>query len=215
MSTDEEKNTATSIFESRFMSIALMLCLLIMCSIFIVVINSIFDTTIALGVLMYIGIGVGGGVLFVIITLLIFASRKAGFGRNIILYSAALILILSLIISVILYFTITGEQGSWAFINSSSVGLGVTTGLALTYLTLAMFRSKLVFREETEEETDLDYMKIPSENIGQFMGLAESRFKPEWEDIRDKGDFSLIEIFAASIKEEAGKFNIKLIENYN
>ncbi len=156
MSADEEKSKATSIFESRFMSIALMLCLLIMCAIFIVVINSLYGTTIALGVLMYIGIGVGGGILFVIITLLIFASRKAGIGRNIILYSAALILILSLIISVILYFTIPGESGSWAFINSSSVGLGVTTGLALTYLILAMFRSKLVFRKEKEDETKTD-----------------------------------------------------------
>ncbi|MCK5184214.1 MAG: hypothetical protein KAQ95_07905, partial [Candidatus Heimdallarchaeota archaeon] len=102
------------------------------------------------------GIGVGGGVLFVIITLVIFSSRKAGFGRNIILYSAAIILFLSLIISVILYFTIPGDRGSWAFINSSSVGLGVTTGLALTYLILAMFRSKLVFREEKEEEAKTD-----------------------------------------------------------
>ncbi|MCK5158013.1 MAG: hypothetical protein KAR08_02565 [Candidatus Heimdallarchaeota archaeon] len=156
MSTDKEKSKATSIFESRFMSIALMLCLLIMCAIFIVVINSIYGTTIALDVLMYIGIGVGGGVLFVIITLVIFSSRKAGFGRNIILYSAAIILFLSLIISVILYFTIPGDRGSWAFINSSSVGLGVTTGLALTYLILAMFRSKLVFREEKEEEAKTD-----------------------------------------------------------
>lgn len=156
MSEEKEKSKATSIFESRFMSIALMLCLLIMCAIFIVVINSIYSTTIALGVLMYIGIGIGGGVLFVIITLLIFSSRKAGIGRNVILYSAAIILILSLIISVILYFTIPGDQGSWAFINSSSVGLGVTTGLALTYLILAMFRSKLVFKEEKEEETKTD-----------------------------------------------------------
>lgn len=156
MSEEKEKSKATSIFESRFMSIALMLCLLIMCAIFIVVINSIYGTAIALGVLMYIGIGVGGGVLFVIITLVIFSSRKAGIGRNVILYSAAIILILSLIISVILYFTIPGDQGSWAFINSSSVGLGVTTGLALTYLILAMFRSKLVFKEEKEEETKTD-----------------------------------------------------------
>ncbi len=66
MSSDEEKNKATSIFESRFMSIALMLCLLIMCAIFIVVINSLYGTIIALDVLMYIGIGVGGGILFVI-----------------------------------------------------------------------------------------------------------------------------------------------------
>jgi len=156
VSSDEENSKATSIFESRFMSIALMLCLLIMCAIFIVVINSLYGTTIALDVLMYIGIGVGGGILFVITTLLIFTRRKAEIGRNIILYSAALILILSLIISVILYFTIPGNQGSWAFINSSSVGLGVTTGLALTYLILAMFRSKLVFREDKEEETKTD-----------------------------------------------------------
>ncbi|MCE7743724.1 MAG: hypothetical protein GPJ52_01170 [Candidatus Heimdallarchaeota archaeon] len=156
MSANEEKSKATSIFESRFMSIALMLCLLIMCAIFIVVINSIFGITIALNVLMYIGIGVGGGILFVVIILLIFSNRKAGISRNIILYSAALILILSLIISLILNFAFSGEQGSWAFINTSSIGLGMTTGLALTYLMLAMFRSKLVFREEKEDETKTD-----------------------------------------------------------
>ena len=156
MSANEEKSKATSIFESRFMSIALMLCLLIMCAIFIVVINSIFGITIALNVLMYIGIGVGGGILFVVIILLIFSNRKGGISRNIILYSAALILILSLIISLILNFAFSGEQGSWAFINTSSIGLGMTTGLALTYLMLAMFRSKLVFREEKEDETKTD-----------------------------------------------------------
>lgn len=127
-----------------------------MCAIFIVVINSIFGITIALNVLMYIGIGVGGGILFVVIILLIFSNRKAGISRNIILYSAALILILSLIISLILNFAFSGEQGSWAFINTSSIGLGMTTGLALTYLMLAMFRSKLVFREEKEDETKTD-----------------------------------------------------------
>jgi len=156
VSANEEKSKATSIFESRFMSIALMLCLLIMCAIFIVVINSIFGITIALNVLMYIGIGVGGGILFVVIILLIFSNRKAGISRNIILYSAALILILSLIISLILNFALSGEQGSWAFINTSSIGLGMTTGLALTYLMLAMFRSKLVFREEKEDKTKTD-----------------------------------------------------------
>jgi len=156
VSANEEKSKATSIFESRFMSIALMLCLLIMCAIFIVVINSIFGITIALNVLMYIGIGVGGGILFVVIILLIFSNRKGGISRNIILYSAALILILSLIISLILNFAFSGEQGSWAFINTSSIGLGMTTGLALTYLMLAMFRSKLVFREEKEDETKTD-----------------------------------------------------------
>jgi MFS family permease len=152
MASNEDKSKATSLFESRFMSIALMLCLLIMCAIFIVVINSIFGTTAALEVLMYIGIGIGGGMVYVISILLIFSRRKGGMGRNIILYSAAIILILSLIISLIVKFAIGDDLGNWAFIDASSVGLGVTTGLALTYLILAMFRSKLVFREEKEEE---------------------------------------------------------------
>ena len=154
MSADEDEKKASSLFESRFMSIALMLCLLIMCAIFIVVINSIFGTPAALEVLMYIGIGIGGGMIYVITILWIFTKKKAGMGRNIILYSAAIILILSLIISVTLKFAIGGDPGSWAFIDSSSVGLGVTTGLALTYLILAMFQSKLVFREEKEEEAE-------------------------------------------------------------
>ena len=139
-----------------------------MCAIFIVVINSIFGITIALNVLMYIGIGVGGGILFVVIILLIFSNRKGGISRNIILYSAALILILSLIISLILNFAFSGEQGSWAFINTSSIGLGMTTGLALTYLMLAMFRSKLVFREEKEDETKTDIEIEIGEKTGEL-----------------------------------------------
>ena len=46
------------------------------------------------------------------------------------------------------------------------------------------------------------------------MVLIESRFKPEWEDIKDKGDFSLIGAFAASLKEEAQKSGIKPVEDY-
>jgi len=156
MSSTEDENKSTSLFESRFMSIALMLCLLIMCAIFIVVINSIFGTPAALEVLMFIAIGIGGGMVYVLTILLIFIQRKAAAGRNIILYSAAIILILSLIISVTLKFAIGDDAGSWAFIDASSVGLGVTTGLAITYLVLAMFRSKLVFRDEKIEESETE-----------------------------------------------------------
>ncbi len=151
-SAEEEKKS--SLFESRFMSIALMLCLLLMCAIFIVVINSIFGTPAALEVLMFIAIGISGGMGYVLTILLIFTQKKSAVSRNIILYSAAIILILSLIISVTLKFAIGDDAGSWAFIDASSIGLGVTTGLALTYLILAMFRSKLVFRDEKEEEIE-------------------------------------------------------------
>ncbi|MBK5113699.1 MAG: hypothetical protein KGD59_12575 [Candidatus Heimdallarchaeota archaeon] len=167
MASNEDKSKATSLFESRFMSIALMLCLLIMCAIFIVVINSIFGNIAALEVLMYIGIGIGGGMIYVISILLIFSKRKIGMGRNIILYSAAVLLFLSLIVSVTLKFAIGGDPGSWAFIDASSVGLGVTTGLAVTFLVLALFRSKLIFRDVKEEEEIKTKVEI-GENFGEI-----------------------------------------------
>ena len=72
-----------------------------------------------------------------------------------------------MIVSVVLKFAIGGEPGSWAFVDSSSVGLGVTTGLALTYLILAMFRSKLVFREEKEVKEEIEAKVEIGEKFGE------------------------------------------------
>ncbi len=69
-------------------------------------------------------------------------------------------------------------------------------------------------QKEIEKDTVFNFTEILSENIERFMTLVDSRFKPEWEDIKDKGDFLLIGAFAASLKEEAQKSGIDPVEDY-
>ena len=68
--------------------------------------------------------------------------------------------------------------------------------------------------EEIIEDNEIVSMQLPPEKIEELLVLVESRFKPEWDNIKDKGDFSLINNFAAALKEEAMKLGIKSIENY-
>ena len=152
MSASEKEEKAKTLFESRFMSILLMLCLIIMCSLFVVIIWNIFGKDPAINVLIYLNIGIGTGIAITIIILLISLARQVKIGRNILLYLVGSILIVSLIVSLILRFAISDEElASWAFIDASSVGLGLTTGIALTYLILAMFKTPLTYgRIETK-----------------------------------------------------------------
>ena len=69
-------------------------------------------------------------------------------------------------------------------------------------------------QKEIDKDAVIDFIQIPHKNIEKFMVLIESQFKPEWEDIKDKGDFSLIGAFAASLKEEAQKSGIDPVEDY-
>ena len=156
MSSDEKNEKAKAIFESRFMSLVLMFALVIMCAIFVVVIWQFFGREYGLNVLMYLGIGFGGGLILTVILLITLRYTNLKHGRNLIFGITVVVLIVSLLVSVILYFSIPGELGSWAFINTSSTGLGVTTGIAITYLILAMLNSKLLEKKETlsDEQTD-------------------------------------------------------------
>lgn len=154
MTSDEKEAKAKSMFESRFLSIILMFCLVIMCALFVVIIWTLFDKDAAIKVIMYLGIGVGSGLIITMTILLIMNSRDASLSRNLLLYFVGGILIVSLIVSLILNYTVS----SWAFINASSVGLGLTAGIAISYLILAMFRSNLVSGkiDESITETDID-----------------------------------------------------------
>ncbi|NHJ46531.1 MAG: hypothetical protein FK733_01970 [Asgard group archaeon] len=158
MSSNDKEEKTSKFFESRFMSVALMLCLIIMCSLFVVIIWNIFGKELALNVLMYLGIGTGGGIVVTLIILAITLTRNIKMGRNILLYLVGGILVISLIVSLILKFTISDpDLSSWAFINASSVGLGLTTGIALSYLILAMFKTPLtVGKTETPEEQPIE-----------------------------------------------------------
>jgi MFS family permease len=155
MSSNDKEEKGNKFFESRLMSIILMLCLILMCSLFVVIIWTLFSKEAALNVLMYLGIGSGAGIVVTLIILAITLTRNVKLGRNILLYLVGGILVISLIVSLILKFTISDpDLSSWAFINASSVGLGLTTGIAISYLILAMFKTPLTAgkREEIEEQ---------------------------------------------------------------
>jgi hypothetical protein len=144
MSSEEKSDRAKELFESRFMSILLMITLVTMCVLFVVIIWQIFGRENGLNVIMYTGIGLGSGIILTIIILIITKYTILKTGKNLFLGLVFITLIVSLIVSLILYYNI----GSWAFINASSLGLGLTTGIALTYLLLAMFNSKLLKKAE-------------------------------------------------------------------
>ncbi|MFW9924833.1 MAG: hypothetical protein ACFFDW_16260 [Candidatus Thorarchaeota archaeon] len=150
MSSEEKESKAKQLFESRLLSILLMVVLIIMCSLFVIVVWQFFGSVEALTVLMYTGIGLGAGIITTILLLIIIRQAKIKASRNIFLGLVFIILIGSLVISLILNVTI----GSWAFIYASSIGLGITTGIAITYLILAMLKSKLL--EPAEKIDDLD-----------------------------------------------------------
>ncbi len=155
MASEEKQEKAKALFESRFMSIILMLTLVVMCALFIVIIWALFTQEIALNVLMYIAIGAGSGAILTISSLFIFLKLERNFDRNILFFFTMSVLAISLILSLILKFS-TGDptQGNWLFIYTSSVGLGITTGIAMSYLLLAMFKSKLVEYKQVEKNAE-------------------------------------------------------------
>ena len=160
MASEEKQEKAKALFESRFMSIILMLVLIIMCALFIVIIWTLFSQEIALNVLMYIGIGTGSGGILTVSVLFIFFKMNKNFDRNIIFAFTMGVLVISLILALILKYSLGDPtQGNWIFIYTSSVGLGITTGIAITYLLLAMFKSKLVETRvpiDKEEQKDVE-----------------------------------------------------------
>ena len=157
MSNNDKDEKAKAFFESRFMSIILIICLLLMAALFIIVIDQLFGSSAALNVLMYFGIGAGGGIIFTFIIVLIFNKTKTKRAKNLILYMSVLVLVITLILSLILKYSFASTNGTELFINVNSIGLGITTGIATTYSILAIFRSRLVF--STNEEKIIEYEK--------------------------------------------------------
>ncbi len=153
MASEEKQEKAKALFESRFMSIILMLTLVVMGALFIVIIWILFSQEIALNVLMYIGIGAGSGAILTISSLFIFLKLEKNFDRNILFLFTMGVLAISLILSLILKYSVSDPtQGNWLFIYTSSVGLGITTGIAISYLLLAMYKSKLVENRKIEKD---------------------------------------------------------------
>jgi hypothetical protein len=52
------------------------------------------------------------------------------------------------------------------------------------------------------------------ENIPKVTALLESTFHTQWKEIKDMGDFSLIETFAQALKSLAEENGIESLENY-
>ncbi len=155
MASEEKQEKAKALFESRFMSIILMLTLVVMGALFIVIIWLLFNQEIALNVLMYISIGAGSGAILTISSLFIFLKLEKNFDRNILFVFTMGVLAISLVLSLILKYSVNDPTlGNWLFIYTSSVGLGVTTGIAISYLLLAMFKSKLVEHRKIEKDSE-------------------------------------------------------------
>jgi MFS family permease len=153
MNSNAEQEKPQSFFESRLMSILLMVCLVIMCALFVVVVWTLFGQVPAINVIKFLSIGIGGGIVVTLVILVITITRKAKLGRNILLYLVGGILVISLVVALILRYTIADpDLSSWAFIDASSVGLGLTSGIALTYLILAMFKTPLTYGKTKEEK---------------------------------------------------------------
>ncbi|HUU78193.1 MAG TPA: hypothetical protein VMX55_07575 [candidate division Zixibacteria bacterium] len=165
MSTTDNEKESKTLFETRFMSIVLMVILLIMCILFVVVVWQFFGKEPAIDVIIYTSIGIGGGGVITIILLLIFRNSKIKNQRNIFFGTVFMILLVSLIVSVILKFTISDPLlSSWYFIYASSIGLGITTGIALSYLILATFGSKLVeLKTEQRKSTKINSEEVEGE----------------------------------------------------
>jgi hypothetical protein len=158
MSSKDKEDQFKKIFESSFISVVLMLLLIAMGALFVVAIWRLFGQTSALQVLMYLGIGIGGGLILAIIIILAFQQMKAGKGRNVLLTTTVIVLMLSLVVAFIIRASLNDpiEARNW-FINVSSIGLGITTGIAFTYSLLAIFKSSLVYEPEVEEKEEQKY----------------------------------------------------------
>jgi magnesium-transporting ATPase (P-type) len=150
----DKKPEKSSFYESSMMSIILIFFLLVMGAMFVVFVWRLFGGSSGLRVLEYLGIGLGSGIILTIGIVFFTRNKKGKFSRNLLLITTIVILVISLVVSVILKFSINNAtDASWAFIIGNSIGLGITSGIAITYMILILFKSPIIFREENLEET--------------------------------------------------------------
>lgn len=171
---DEEKKSG---FESSFVTGAMMVALLIMGGIFIVFIQRIFGSTVANNVLMYMGIGVGSGIIITLIILVTF-RKKISKGRYVLLGLTAGLLVLSMVLSLILK---SVYDDLWLFIDINSIGLGAATGTAILYIILIMIRSPLVHGTETKESEEKE-----TAETGELSEPIKEEFIEEMEKNEEK-----------------------------
>ena len=65
-----------------------------------------------------------------------------------------------------------------------------------------------------ESEAILDFSELSASSVQLFTEIISSDFTPIWEEIKDKGDFSLIESFAESLYNAADRHKINPIKKY-
>ncbi|MBD3189354.1 MAG: hypothetical protein GF308_01855 [Candidatus Heimdallarchaeota archaeon] len=150
MSNEKSKDEEKSTFESSFVTGAMMVALLIMGGIFLLFIQRVFGSVVAKEVLMYMGIGVGGGIIITLAILVTF-RKKIGRGRYVLLGLTAGILVLSMVLSLILK---SIYDDLWLFIDINSFGLGAATGTAILYIILIMLGSSLVHGSQRDQLTE-------------------------------------------------------------
>ncbi len=75
----------------------------------------------------------------------------------------------------------------------------------------------LPYQEELEPDDGdmrLESSVVSMEDLAQFIEISERELYPEWETVKDRGDFDLIEQFAKRVKEYAGEFAISHMYQY-
>lgn len=68
--------------------------------------------------------------------------------------------------------------------------------------------------EENDNKSSEDFIINDKEKLKEAIIQLEGELKKEWEDIKDGGDFTVIENFAKKIQELSKVCDIKILENY-
>lgn len=72
----------------------------------------------------------------------------------------------------------------------------------------------LTYEEVKKESVSHDIGLLKQQNVSRFLAVAEDDLLPEYNSVRDRGDFSLIELFAISVEKGAKQYSIPHIEKY-
>lgn len=69
--------------------------------------------------------------------------------------------------------------------------------------------------QEVEEETVVyDLSLLDQKNVSDFLGIADNKLLPEYQSVKDRGDFSLIDNFATNVGKAAKLYSIPNLQRY-
>lgn len=78
-------------------------------------------------------------------------------------------------------------------------------GIAANYLN---------YKEIEKDTVSYDLNLLDENNVSDFLGIAESTLLPEYQSVKDRGDFSLIENFATNVGDAAEQYSIPHLKKY-